>query len=324
MLMKKKRKKKLEKEKRILNKKLIGEVTGGIIIFTLIVLLVYTFLFSPQPKFQFKAAIIDQLSINPAFFNKYFNNTVTSILRKRGFTIDYYPGEKVKINFYRNLATQGYGLIIFRVHSTVRRNTELVDFFTSEEYVSGKYVEEQLDGRISKAGFINETEEYFAIGPDFVKRSMNGRFGNTIVIAMGCSSLEYLTMAKEFIDKGAKVYIGWDGPVFLNHTDEETIKLIQQLLEKNKTIAEAIAKSNPDLSGSKMCFYPDTEEVGEYTFTDITDTSTLHLSQEKWFLQLKNTLIATADLKSKVLSAREQFSPQILVAPRNNKFKLFP
>lgn len=62
---------------------------------------------SSGPK---KAAIVDQLSLtqpNPAFAE-----TATGILEDAGYLVDYYPGEAVTVEFYRDLPTHGYDLIL--------------------------------------------------------------------------------------------------------------------------------------------------------------------------------------------------------------------
>ena len=48
-----------------------------------------------------------------------FNQTAPTILKEAGFTVDYYPGEEVTINFFRNLPRHDYGLLILRVHSGI-------------------------------------------------------------------------------------------------------------------------------------------------------------------------------------------------------------
>jgi len=65
-----------------------------------------------QPSLP-KAAIVDQGSLAPtAGPNPVFVKKATAILKEAGFSVDYYPGEEVTVEFYRNLPTYGYDFII--------------------------------------------------------------------------------------------------------------------------------------------------------------------------------------------------------------------
>ena len=43
--------------------------------------------------------------------------SATDTLAEAGYSVDYYSGEEVTVDFYRDLQTAGYELIIFRTHS---------------------------------------------------------------------------------------------------------------------------------------------------------------------------------------------------------------
>jgi hypothetical protein len=176
---------------------------------------------------QLKAAIVDQLSLT--YPNQTFIETATNTLEQVGYSVDYYPGEKATVEFYRNLPTHDYGLIILRVHSSATnpdRTEAPVTLFTSERYDRSKHVYEQLTDQLALVGFSqDETKEgitYFGITPPFVTQGMNGKFQNTIIIMMGCEGLDNTLMAEAFVEKGAKVYIGWNQPVSASHTDTAT------------------------------------------------------------------------------------------------------
>lgn len=104
-----------------------------------------------------------------------------------------------------------------------------------------------------------ETEKfYFAITPKFIE-NLEGRFPRSIVIAMGCNSLNKTCteMAEAFIKKGAKTYIGWTGLVQPSHTDNETIRLLRKFLVENKTLSEAVGPIKHDpFYGSTIEYYP--------------------------------------------------------------------
>ena len=203
-----------------------------------------------QPS-QPKAAIVDHLSLT--YPNQTFIQTATSALEEAGYTVDYYPGEEVNVEFYRNLPTHGYGLIILRVHSsaTVPQGTQLVKgsvcLFTSEPYDKGKYVYEQLTDQLLWAAYSNEDVEsgnkYFGIAPLFVTKSMRGRFQDAVIIMTGCEGLADTGMAEAFIQKGTKVYISWSGPVLASHTDQTTTYLLKQLITQKQTIGKALIET---------------------------------------------------------------------------------
>ncbi len=68
-----------------------------------------------SPSRPFTAAIVDQLSLtqpNPEFIGQ-----ARGLLAQAGYLVDYYPGEQVTVDFYRDLPTRNYDLIILRVHS---------------------------------------------------------------------------------------------------------------------------------------------------------------------------------------------------------------
>jgi len=214
-----------------------------------------------------KAAIVDQLSLT--FPNQTFIETATNILKQAGYCVDYYSGEAVTVNFYRNLPTHGYKIIILRVHSALGWYGEPpVCLFTSEPYSQDRFIYEQLTGQLTRAYYNvrGEGKYYFGILPKFVRSSMSGRFENTIVVMMGCNGLTYTDMAKAFIDKGAKVYIGWYNSVSVSHTDTATIKLLQHYLIEKLTLKQSIQETFKEVEfdpayKSLLIYYP--LEAGE-------------------------------------------------------------
>jgi hypothetical protein len=111
-------------------------------------------------------------------------------------------------------------------------------------------------------------QSYFGILPAFVSSCMNGRLKNSIVIAMGCHSLEYKELAELFVERGADVYIGWNGSVTAIHTDTATAYLLQQLVTQEQTIEHAIHNTmigvGPDPEcNSVLSYYPN--KAGEHT-----------------------------------------------------------
>jgi len=217
-----------------------------------------------------RAAIVDHLSLT--YPNQTFIETATDTLKQAGYTVDYYTGEQVTVEFYRKLPTHDYRVIILRVHSGLALGTTELDLFTSEPYSKTKYVYEQLTKQILQAFYSEGGPTYFAISPNFVKSSMNGKFQNTVVIMMGCNGLTYTNTAEAFIEKGAKVYISWTKPVLAPHADSATSDLLRHFLIEKRTLKESVQETfkevGPDPSyKSLLIYYP--LRVGDQTIEDI-------------------------------------------------------
>jgi len=271
----------------------------------------FLFLQSSEVAFSLNAAIIDQLGeSSPLLSNSTFVERVTNILKSQNFTVTYY-NQTLNVNFFRGLAKYNYGIIILRVHSALREDNSTVDLFTSEKYASGKYQWEKDHGLIVVAEYRYRPKEYyFAITSLFIN-NLAGRFPKSIIIAMGCWSLKPKReqMAKAFLDKGAKAYVGWNETVLPKDTDYETAKFLEMFLGENKTLASAI-----DLTGShtyydpsinktvtsRMDFYPPLPSVEDLKISDLiaeakgskTLTAFNNLGQSSF-------LIANVNFKSK-------------------------
>jgi len=242
-----KRKKRIYKRRKILDKKLIFPI--GIIVIVVGGLVCYKVLFqTPEIKFSLTAAIIDQLGFGNTQ-NPEFNNTTINLLENAGFNVSYHKSEAITVNFYRKLAEYNYGLIILRVHSALREDQTTVDLFTSEEYnesTKDYYYQDQKKGLLTIGHYLWEPNRtYFAIAPKFIENS-GGYLPKSIIIAMGCWSLKSgcEEMAAVFINKGARAYIGWSNMVYPHDTDNETIHLLNMLLTENKPLGIAISKTS--------------------------------------------------------------------------------
>ena len=271
----------------------------------------FLFLQSSEVAFSLNAAIIDQLGeSSPLLSNSTFVERVTNILKSQNFTVTYY-NQTLNVNFFRGLAKYNYGIIILRVHSALREDNSTVDLFTSEKYASGKYQWEKDHGLIVVGEYLYRPKEYyFAITSLFIN-NLAGRFPKSIIIAMGCWSLKPKReqMAKAFLDKGAKAYVGWNETVLPKDTDYETAKFLEMFLGENKTLASAV-----DLTGrhiyhdpsvnktvtSRMDFYPPLPSVGDLKISDL-------IAETKGFKTLtafnnvgqSSFLIANVNFKSK-------------------------
>lgn len=225
---------------------------------------IYTTFFVSQTPQTLKAAIVDQLSIK--YTNQTFIQTSTTILESAGFAVDYYEGDEVTVEFYRNLPTYDYDVIILRVHS-VTHDPEIANYtglFTSEPWNEIKYNYEKATDQILGAAFIPYQEGdpvYFAISSRFVGLSMKGRLNNTTIVMMGCDSLTHTDLAEAFIEKGAKICIGWNDLVSITHTDHATTQLLKYLIIEKQTIKQAVTNTNEEVgpdpeSGGILLYHP--------------------------------------------------------------------
>jgi hypothetical protein len=241
-----------------------------------------------------QVAIVDQLNFTGQS-DPTFVNVCEKILNEAGLTWKYYMGADVTVNFYRNLPSYATSLIILRVHSAIMKTSQgivsILGLFTSELYsakAAQKYPGDVKDQRLVEAYF-NETQYqegiiYFGIVPSFIEKSMNGKFNNTIIIMMGCQGLGYVNatgarvpytdMAEAFVSKGAKVYIGWDGPVDVSHTDNATINLLQHLISEKQNIGNAVEKTRQEVGpdptfNSTLQYYPENVDVENYTIPSV-------------------------------------------------------
>lgn len=212
-----------------------------------------------------KAAIIDQLYLLSP--NQDFIDEVKGELEDYGFEVDVHQGDKVTVELYRNLPSYGYKLIIFRAHAGLMQKegssiTPAITFvFTGQKHEQHKYSVEQLLERIVPAEMTPEYPLVFAVNSEFVKRSVEGEFDNTVIIMTGCTCLKYSDLANGFMEKGASAYIGYDASVRLDYSDESSAYLLEQLCSGNHTIKEAVERTIADKGadpeyGAKLDYWP--------------------------------------------------------------------
>lgn len=234
---------------------------------------------SSEPE-ELRAAIVDQLALTEP--NPSFTEEATRTLEAAGYTVDYYTGEQVTVDFYRDLPTHKYDLLLMRAHTArfeeesltlsdpVRRQEVLdafgqdVFFFTSEPYDQTKYAEErekfQLFQVRYRAGYGDE--RFFGVTPYFIESSMRGSFDGATIIIMGCDGLLFDNTPKALVDKGARAVIGWDGLVSASHTDAATERLLQYLVVDGLTMGQAVQKTMAEVGaepsyGNSLRVYPD-------------------------------------------------------------------
>lgn len=220
---------------------------------------------SDEPPGPPKAVIVDHLSLT--FPNEDFIKSATATLEQAGYIVDYFPGEEVTVEFYRQLPTHGYDVILFRVHAdrleaTLNgREIDEVILFTGEPYSERKYLDDRAKARLTIARYYEGGERYFGIAADFIEDKMVGRFDDTKIIMMGCEGLLSERTAQAFIDKGASTYISWDETVSASHTDAASKVLLEHLLLDGQTPTEAAAQTMAELGpdptyGSTLLAFP--------------------------------------------------------------------
>lgn len=268
MRRKKKRKaKKPKEEKAKAVKKPTRKYLLIAIILVVIVVLIAHISFSTEYKAK-KALIIDGLSIE--FNNPEFINRTLNYLKKAGYEVDIFNGTDVTVDTYRNMFSQDYKLIILRIHSApgdgIMVPKSAIVFFTTEKTATEKYFAEQIEGLIVKAKTLTRGESFYAVTPDFIGTAP-GKLSGGIVIVLSCYGTLGMKMPETFIDKGATVYVGWDGEVSPEYMDEAGLALIKNLVINKLNVEEAVSKTmreiGPDpLFKSRLKYYPFT--AGSY------------------------------------------------------------
>jgi hypothetical protein len=201
---------------------------------------------SDAPEGPPKAVIVDQLSLT--FPNQQFVDEATATLERSGHTVDYFAGEQVNVELFRQLATHGYDVLVLRAHSAriqgVFQGRELDEavIFTNEPYSDREYLPEQRAARLDIAYTHEGAPEYFGITADFVELSMGGNFDGATVIMMGCEGLASDRTAEAFVEKGADSYVSWSDTVSASHTDAATERLLEYIAAEGQTADDAVAR----------------------------------------------------------------------------------
>ena len=208
-----------------------------------------------------RAIILDNLGLYDESLsgkNITFVQETRELLEGVGVKVDYVGVKDVTLEVYRNLAK--YNLVILRVHSGLLIGEEVVCFFTSESFSQNldKYGEWFNKKYLAKATFERSGESFIGVKPDFIRNCLKGEFQNSIIIAMGCNSSINDSMAKAFIDKKARVYIGWTRDVTAGYTDNATLELLNRFFQKNQTVKEAIEieRLMDPKTGAVLKYYP--------------------------------------------------------------------
>lgn len=193
----------------------------------------------PTPR----AAIIDQVALTHP--NQQFVALASGMLEVAGYQVDVYSGEEITVQFYKDLATHRYNLVLFRTHSSDVAPTGEIGLFTSELYREDRWVMEQLRGRLAYGHLIANGggPAYFAVVAAFIQEEMRGRFDDALLIISGCKSLGSPKLAQAFLDRGASAVIGWNDTVDLTHNDRATLRLLLAIVGQKMSVDEAVRRT---------------------------------------------------------------------------------
>jgi hypothetical protein len=207
---------------------------------------------APAPSSTRAVALIDQLASeypDPSFVQSVRSETVNSGLR-----FDYVGPNGATVDYFANLPSYNYGLIILRIHGSVVGAPIIA---TSEKYKQDAYISQQIWDRIGAVN-INGTL-YFALEAPFVADEMCGRFPGTMILFMGCDGQDPV-FGNAFVQRGARVLVGWEKTVTVTHTDIAFEKLVSQLLNGNtimSSVRNVMKTVGPDpQTGSSLSYYP--------------------------------------------------------------------
>lgn len=194
------------------------------------------------------ALILDPLALN--YPDPGFVANLTSSLAGAGYSVTYVGPLGAGVDMFRQLPLLGYDMVVIRAHSASRQA-----IITSQPYNQSLYKDDQVSGGLV-AGEASDGPLYFAIAPGFVRNSMAGRFQDSTIFVMGCSTFQgQHSLADAFLDKGARFFVGWDNSVTIIHTDTSTVSLAREMAT-GRPVPEAVRlTSHPDpVYGARLQF----------------------------------------------------------------------
>jgi hypothetical protein len=227
-----------------------------------------------------KAAIIDQLGsskLDEAIRdkNETFVDATREMLYKRFSVVDYYS-DNATVEEYKQLASAGYRLIVWRAHSALDLNSTYIAISATDKYGSVNYDQYLENGQLTVCNITGYL--YFGITPKFIDEVMTGTFQDTVIVLMSCNGLkqDYLKTAQAFEAKGAKVVISWDNWVSPPDNDNGISLLLQYLIEGNDTVSAALGKIPQVLfvyDWATLQYDPHSPQVGNYQIPDYRQNS---------------------------------------------------
>ncbi|MET1102370.1 MAG: hypothetical protein ABWW69_07860 [Pyrodictiaceae archaeon] len=199
---------------------------------------------------QPRALIADSLSED--YPNQALINRIARILEEAGYKVDIYVNESVDLDLYARLTN--YNLIILRVHGgkAVYRGPDgklhkINGLFTGLPWRQ-EYMELKREWLATRAYPYNMNKTYLAVLPRFFQQKLHGTFKpGTVMIVASCYSLYTTQIADVLAEKGLSAFIGWRGPVTLQHMDEALEKLVEKAIGDHEPWPQAVAEVNREL-----------------------------------------------------------------------------
>lgn len=226
-----------------------------------------------------KAAIIDQLGSSRLAEairdeNQTFLDAAKELLYKRFSVIDFYSANAT-VEQYKQLASAGYKLILWRAHSALDLNSNYIAISTTDKYGTINYDQYLENGQLTVCNITGYY--YFGITPKFIE-VMPGTFQDTVIVLMSCNGLKqgYLKTAQAFEAKGAKVLISWDDWVSPSDNDNGASLLLRYLIDENDNVSVAVGKipQFPSVFGlARLHYDPQSPEVANYRVPDYRQNS---------------------------------------------------
>ena len=216
------------------------------------------------------AVVIDQLSGVSA--GSGLIASIVTMFGQRGIAPDVFLPGDITVSFYAGLAARGYNLIILRVHTGLGNEISPLGLFTNEPYDPNKYVVEQATGLVGAAQASDGSPVVFAVTSKFIRQTMRGDFRNAIIVLGGCYGLRGSDLAQAFVDKGAKVVVGWTGLVNLDHTDKALRLFLEEFIVQGKNIRSAVYETMRVIGAdptydSVLSYYPPDQGDNTLTFS---------------------------------------------------------
>jgi len=198
-----------------------------------------------------KALIADSLGID--FPNSKLLSRVTSILKDAGFKVDVVMGRDVNMSLYERLTN--YQVVLLRIHGgkasyvTASGEVKIINgLFTGVPW-SDEFEELKKEWLGTRARpYHNPNEAYLALLPKFFLEKLSGYFPpNSTVVVASCYSLITPDIAKSMGAHGLRYFVGWEGPVTVEHMDKAVVKLFEYRFEEGLSWPEAVEEVNNEL-----------------------------------------------------------------------------
>jgi hypothetical protein len=199
------------------------------------------------PPVKPRALIADSLALD--YPDPQLIDNLTRALQESGYEVDLVTGSDVNMTLYSRLTD--YDLIILRVHGgkavyktpdgTIHKINGL---FTGVPW-SDEYTYLKLNWIATRARPFNSNKTFLAVLPKFFDTRLKGRFRpGAVVIVASCYSLFTNDIANSLGRKGLTAFIGWEGPVSLDHMDKIVEALVNIKLKGNITWVQAVKSVN--------------------------------------------------------------------------------